>query len=128
MLWLRRIAILLIVALVYIAMGKLGLRMAFLNLSASPVWPPSGIALAALLLFGSWVWPSVLLGAFVVNITTAGTVWTSLGIAAGNTLEAVLGAFLIVRLARGREAFFRPQDVFRFAVLSGVATAVSATI
>ncbi|HEX4561217.1 MAG TPA: MASE1 domain-containing protein, partial [Gemmatimonadales bacterium] len=65
-------------ATVYIVAGKLGLELAFLVPSATPVWPPTGIALAALLLYGRWLWPAVFAGAFVVNLTTAGTVWTSL--------------------------------------------------
>jgi len=118
MYWTRRLFVLVTIGLVYIVIGKLGLRLAFLHESASPVWPPSGLALAALLTLGAWVWPSILVGAFVVNIATAGTVWTSLGIAVGNTLEAIVGSLLVNRFARGRNAFFRTQDVFRFALLA----------
>ena len=128
MTWPRRLFVLLIVTLVYIATGKLGLRLAFLHESATAVWPPTGIALATMLMLGVWVWPSILAGAFIVNLTTAGTLWTSLGIASGNTLEAIVGSLLVNRFAGGREAFFRPLDVFRFALLAGVSTAVSATI
>jgi len=125
----RRLLVLVIIGLVYIVMGKLGLRLAFLHASATPVWPPSGIALASMLTLGVWVWPSILVGAFVVNLTTAGTVWTSLGIAVGNTLEAVVGSLLVNRFARGQAAFFRTRDVFRFALLAGMgSTTVSATI
>lgn len=80
-----------ILTLVYFIAGMLGLTLAFLNASASAVWPPSGIALAALLLLGYRVWPAIFLGAFLVNFTTAGNFPTSLGIAAGNTLEALGG-------------------------------------
>jgi integral membrane sensor domain MASE1 len=113
---------------VYFVSGKLGLTLAYFNASASAVWPASGIALAALLVFGYRVWPGVFLGAFLVNITTAGSVATSLGIATGNTLEALVGAYLVNRFANGRHAFDRAQDVFRFAFLAGMSsTAVSAT-
>jgi len=81
-----------LVAAVYFIAGKLGLSLAFGNTSASPVWPATGIALAALLVQGNRLWPAVFVGAFLVNVTTAGTVLTSLGIAAGNTLEAVLAS------------------------------------
>src|SRR6185295_1924286 len=77
--------------LVYFAAAKAGLRLAFLNESATPVWAPTGIALASLLVFGYGVWPAILLGAFVANLTTAGSVATCLGIAVRNTCEGLLG-------------------------------------
>jgi integral membrane sensor domain MASE1 len=61
-----------VVTVVYFIAGKLGLKLAFVNASASAVWPPSGIALAALLLLGYRTWPAIFLGAFLVNLTTAG--------------------------------------------------------
>jgi PAS domain S-box-containing protein len=119
----------LLTAAVYFVAAKLGLRLAFEHPSASPVWPATGIALAALVLLGSRLWPAVFVGAFFANLTTAGTVATSLGIAAGNTLEAVLGSFLLQKFARGARAFDRPGDVFRWTLLGAVlAPAVSATI
>lgn len=125
---LRTLGILIALIAVYFAAGKLGLRMAFENPSASPVWPPTGLALAAFLLLGSRVWPVIFIGAFLVNVTTAGSVATSLCIAVGNTLEGVVGAYLVERFARGRHAFQRARDVFRFSVLAaGVSTTVSAT-
>src|ERR1043165_7917438 len=83
------------VTLIYFIAGKLGLKLAFLNASASAVWPPSGIALAVLLLFGYRLWPAIFVGAFFVNLTTAGNLATSLGIATGNTLEALCGSWLV---------------------------------
>lgn len=115
--------------IVYFFAGKLGLHFAFVHASASAVWPPTGIALAAALLFGLRVWPAILIGAFLVNITTSGSVASSLGIAAGNTLEAVTGAYLVMRFAAGVRAFERAQDFLRFVLLAGVlATAISATV
>jgi diguanylate cyclase (GGDEF)-like protein len=115
-------------AAIYFICGKLGLTLAFVNVSASAVWPPSGLALAAALVLGYRVWPAVFLGAFLVNITTAGSPATSIGIATGNTLEALIGAFLVNRFANGRHAFNRAQDVFRLAFLAGMlSTGVSAT-
>ena len=119
----------LLLALAYALSGKLGLRLAFLNASATAVWPPAGIALAALLLLGYRVWPGVLLGAFMVNVATAGTVATSLGIAVGNTLEGLLAAYGVNRFAHGREVFDDPYDIFKFAVLAALgSTMVSPTI
>jgi signal transduction histidine kinase len=82
--------------LVYVLAGKLGLRFAFLHASATPVWPPTGIALAAMLIAGYRVWPSILVGAFVVNVTTAGSAVTSLGIAAGNSVKTGLARGIVV--------------------------------
>jgi len=125
----KRIGRLIALAVAYFVAAKLGLRLAFVNASATAVWPPTGIAFAAFLLFGWEVWPAILLGAFVANVTTAGTVSTSLGIATGNTLEGILGAYLVRRYARGREAFDRAGSTFRFVVLAGLlSTMVSATI
>jgi PAS domain S-box-containing protein len=118
-----------VLAGVYFLAGKLGLALAFVHANATAVWPPTGIALAAALLFGHRVWPAILTGAFLVNATTAGSLATSLGIASGNTLEAVVGAWLVNRFAGGIAAFQRPAGVFRFAILAaGVSTMVSATI
>jgi integral membrane sensor domain MASE1 len=117
------------VVLLYVAAGKLGLSMATLHPSASPVWPPTGIAIGALLLIGRWAWPAVALGAFAVNFGIFGHVGSSLGIAAGNTLEAVVAAFLVQRFANGIHAFDRALDLFRYVFLAGiVATLVSPTI
>jgi len=121
-------AVVAVLTVVYFAAGKLGLTLAFLNASATPVWPPTGIALAALILLGLRVWPAIFVGAFFVNLTTAGGVVSSLGIAAGNALEAVLGAWLILRFAGGRHVFDRPRNVFKFTVIAAVATMVSASI
>src|SRR2546421_378685 len=118
--WLRRVGLLVALAAVYVIAGKLGLKLAFENASATPVWPCTGIALAAFVLLGYDVWPAVLAGSFLVNITTAGSVATALGIAAGNTLEGLAGAYLVNRFARGRRAFDRPQDVFGFTVFGGL--------
>src|SRR5207302_4701333 len=108
--------------IVYFVAGKLGLKLAFLQASASPVWPPAGIALAALLVLGYRVWPAIFVGAFLVNVTTAGNIFTSLGIASGNTLEALCGAWLVNKLANGARVFDRPQDVFKFALAALIST------
>jgi len=114
-------------ALIYFIAGKLALQLAFLNASASPVWPPAGIAFAALLVLGYRVWPAIFVGAFFVNWLTAGSVLTSLGIATGNTLEVMCGAWLVNRFASGARVFDRPQDVFKFALAALISTTVSPT-
>ncbi len=124
----------------YFLAGRLGLAMAFRHGSVSPVWPPSGIALAVVLLYGyrsSW---AVFFGAFLVNITTiakitaldeisGAAILSSTGIALGNTLEAVLGVFLIRRYARGETFLERPGDIFRFVVFgAALAPMISASV
>jgi signal transduction histidine kinase len=116
-----------VVTLVYFIAGKLGLKLAFLNDSTSAVWPPSGIALAALLLIGYRIWPAIFVAAFLVNLTTTADFATSLGIAAGNTLEAVCGASLVSAFAGGTRAFDRAQDVFKFALAVMASSVIAAT-
>ncbi|HEV2489280.1 MAG TPA: MASE1 domain-containing protein [Candidatus Acidoferrales bacterium] len=116
-------------AVVYFGAAKLGLRFAYVNPSATALWAPTGIALAAFLIFGFRIWPGIFLGAFLANLTTAGTVLTSIGIASGNTLEGVAGCYLVRRFARGHHVFDRAQDIFKFAFLAGmVSTTISATM
>src|SRR6266581_8068385 len=110
-------AAILALAAVYFGSGAFGLSLAFVNASATAIWPPTGIALAALLLWGYRLWPGILLGAFLANITTQGTLLTNLGIATGNTLEALLGVWLVNQLANGRHAFEQARDIFKFILL-----------
>ena len=114
-----------LLTLVYVIAGKFGLMLASLHASVSPVWPPAGIALAALLLLGYRAWPAIFVGAFLVNVTTAGNVVTSLVVASGNTLEAVCGAWLVNRFAGGTTVFDRPQGVVKFALAAVVSTITS---
>src|SRR5881296_2283201 len=114
-----------VLAAVYFAATKFGLRLAFVNASATAVWPPAGIALAALILLGYRAWPAIFVGAFLVNVTTAGNVATSFAIATGNTLEALVGAWLVNRFAGGTNVFDRPQGVFKFALAAGISTIIS---
>src|SRR6059058_4818007 len=114
-----------LLTLVYFIAGKFGLMLASLHASASPVWPPAGIALAALLVLGYRAWPAIFVGAFLVNLSTAGNVATSLAVASGNTLEAMCGAWLVNRFAGGTTVFNRPQGVFKFALAAVVSTIIS---
>src|SRR5262245_5103199 len=69
----RRLVLLLVLAAIYFVTAKLGLLLAIVHASATAVWPPTGIALAGLLLLGYGAWPAVAVGAFVANITTSGS-------------------------------------------------------
>src|ERR1700682_5665503 len=120
--------VIILLAALYVVAAKLGLKLALVHASATAGWPPPGIALTALLLLGSRMWPGIFIGAFVANVTTAGSVVTSLGIATGNTLEAVLGVYLVTRFASGRHPFVNGQEEIKFVFLAGmVSTPVSAT-
>src|SRR6266436_9232514 len=99
------------VAIIYLAVAKLSLALASVHPSATPIWPPTGYALAAVLLLGYRVSPAIFLGALVANVTTAGSVGTSLAIATGNTLESLVGAYLINRWSDGRSTFDTPAGV-----------------
>ena len=125
---LRRVGLLVVLAAAYFVAGRVGLRFAVLNPNATAVWPPAGIALAALLLVGYDVWPAIMVGAFLVHLSTTGSVPSAVAIAAGNTLEGLLGAYLVNRFARGRRVQERARDVFALGLLAGiVSTAVGAT-
>jgi integral membrane sensor domain MASE1 len=125
-LYLLRIAAL---AAVYYGAAKLGLTLAFANRSVTAVWPPAGIALAALLLWGYRYWPGVALGALFANGWTGVPIETVLGITVGNTLEALAGTYLLQRVARFRTSLRRVRDVLALVVLGAVvSTLVAATI
>ena len=113
----------------YFITGKLGLLFAPLNSSATAVWPPTGIALAAMLYYGHRVWPAILAGAFFVNLSTTGDVASSIGIAVGNTLEGVVGAYLVNRFANGLNAFRSARCIFAFTLCAAfLSTVIAATI
>jgi diguanylate cyclase (GGDEF)-like protein len=125
----RRVLVLALVTITYAVAARAGLEMAFIHASATAVWPPTGIALAAMLVLGYDVWPAIFLGAFVANLLTFGTVETSLGIAIGNTLEAVTGAMLVSRFAGGHRVMDRTRGIVLLAILAGmVSTLISPTI
>ncbi len=107
----------------------MGLGLAFTTESVTAVWPPTGIALAAVLLWGYRIWPGVALGAFLANAWTDVPLYTTLGITAGNTLEALAGAYLLQRFAGFRPTLDRVRDVTALALLAAaLGTMVSATI
>ena len=125
----RYLAALVVVAAGYYVLAKLGLRLASINPSASPIWPPTGLALAAVLLGGLRIWPAIFIGAFAANATTAGTLETSALIALGNTLESVAGGYLIGRWAGGAQTFDEPRAGGEIRARCGrAATVISASI
>jgi signal transduction histidine kinase/integral membrane sensor domain MASE1/ActR/RegA family two-component response regulator len=125
---LRTLTAILVLAGCYFCAGKLGLSWAYVHASASAIWPASGLALAALLLWGAKLWPGIFLGAFLVNITTEGSLATTISIAAGNTLEALVGTWGINRFANGARVFERARNTFKFVWIAAIlSTVISAT-
>jgi len=124
----RRIARAAVLALVYIALTKLGLKFAQLTPSSTVVWPGTGVAVVGTLLFGYETVPVWVIAAFFTNITTSGSLAPSLLIALGNGLEALAGAWLIRRYAGGVSAFDGPRSTFYAIGCLAAAAAVSATL
>jgi PAS domain S-box-containing protein len=89
-------------AVAYYAVARLGLRYASIGQSISLVWPPTGLAIAALVILGRGAWPGVAAGAFLANAATSIPLAAAAAIAAGNTLEAVVAATLLTRAAGNR--------------------------
>src|SRR5689334_16498339 len=111
-----------VLTIVYLAGAKLGLTLAFVAQQVTVVWPPTGIALCAVLLLGYRVWPAIALGAFVANVTNHTPALTSLGIASGNTLEALAGAYLLNRFVNLHPAIDRLRDIVGLIFLGAFAS------
>src|SRR5215475_4975914 len=100
-------------ASLYVVFARLGLSLGAVAGFATLVWPPSGIAIAAVLLFGIRLWPGILLGAFATNLLAGASVAVALGIAVGNTAEAVTCAYLVTRLPHFSPALDNVRSVTR---------------
>jgi integral membrane sensor domain MASE1 len=125
----RAFAAMLGTAAIYFCAAKLGLSMAVIAEQVSAVWPSTGISLAAILLFGRPLWPGIWLGAFAANFTANEPIATAFGIASGNTLEAVIGAWLLTRWVRFDTSLERLKDVLGLIVFgAGFSTTISATV
>ena len=116
----RNLAILAFLAFTYFIVGKLVQRPASPNHSVTEIWLPAGIALAAFLLRGYRVWPGIFVGAFLLSLAITGSVLISLGLALGNTSEALLAAYLINKFADGINAFFNTRAALRFIFFAAV--------
>lgn len=117
-----------VIALIYFCLAKIGLTLASVHPSASPVWPATGFALAILLLRGCRVWPAIFAGALLGNLSSAVSTYMAAAIATGNSIEAIVAAFLINRWSSGVHAFTTPTGIVRFALISAAAAAISPAI
>jgi PAS domain S-box-containing protein len=115
-----------LLAALYYAAAKIGLRLAYLHGSVTALWPPVGVGIAALVLYGTRLWPGIFIGDLLVGdfSTPFGTV---LGQTVGNTLEVVVAALLLRRLVGGRTGLERVGDVFALVAAAAVGTLISAT-
>ena len=100
-----------LVASAYFAAGRLGLAVPFTSGNVSPVWPAAGIALTSVLLLGYRVWPGIVLGAFLANLLSPIPHMAAAGLAVGNTLAALAGAFLLRRMPTFHASLSRLLDV-----------------
>ena len=123
--WLWRVVLL---AVVYHLAVRLGLMMAYLQSNTSPVWPPTGIALASLLLFGTSRWPGITLGVLLGSLLTGAPFDQALGMSIGNTLEALVGGYVLQRYVNFHHALDRVRDVIGLVVVAIFSTMLSATV
>ena len=119
---------LVIVGIAYFVLAFLCLRFASTHPSVTPIWAPTGLAIAAVMLWGYRIFPAIFVPAFLINLLTAGSTLTSLSIACGNTLEAVVAVYLFNWWKRGDRLLETPFNVITFFVSCVIATSISATI
>ncbi len=117
------------IAVIYFALGRFSLTLAFQHANISPVWPPTGFALGVLVLFGRRYAIAVAIGAFAVMLSTGRSVPASAFVGLGNALEAFTGCWLLQRITREEGLFSRARNTAWF-LACGVllCTTVSATI
>jgi len=116
-----RIALTLGLAAVYVALARAGLKVQAVSGFAALLWPPSGISVAALLALGPSLWPGVAAGAFLANVLSGAPPAAALGIAAGNTAEALFAVWALGRIPGFRASLDRLQDVLGLVLLGGIA-------
>lgn len=125
----KRIGVGIAIIAAYVVAAKLGFRLAFVAEQVTTVWPPTGLAQAALLLWGQSLWPAVWAGAFITNAGANVPLWAAAAIATGNTIEAVVAASVLSRISNFDVALRSVRDALAFIVAAGLfATAISATI
>jgi signal transduction histidine kinase len=123
----RRLAVLALVTAACFASSKLRLLVPIIQQRVTMFWPPAGIALAAVLLAGDWVWPAVALGSLLVSFSTGTPPVAAVAIAAGNTLSALAGEWLLRRVDfhNGLE---RVRDVLGLVAFGAVVSPLISTL
>jgi PAS domain S-box-containing protein len=120
---------LIVIAAAYFGLAVSGLLIPWINPTATPLWPPTGLALALVLLRGYRIWPAIVVGAFFSTVVGDGALSEAACIALGTPIAALAGAWLIDRWSHGRETFATPLGVAKFALIAFAPTAmISATM
>ena len=127
---LKRVGGIIILAIAYYGMAEIARHLASTPQSVTPVWPPDGVAVGAVLLFGNWIGYGVFLGSFLANfwafqdstsfLSLIISILPVLGIAIGTTLGTLLGAFLLRKATKHRYPLKRVNDVFIFLIIAGM--------
>jgi len=107
----RQVLLLAGVAAAYLLAARFGLSLAFATKQVTAVWPPTGIAVAAVWALGYRVWPALFVGAFLANATAGESVATAAGIALGNTAAPLFGVWLLRNYTRFEGRFESVRDV-----------------
>lgn len=128
--WRKQIVLNIILTLLYVIAGNIGLLFTTYNASSSPLWPPSGLALAAVLIFGLVrVLPGIILGVCILAISSSAPLLTLFGLVASNLLEVILASMLLLALGKGQFKFKSPKDIFSFIIIAVLlAPFVSSTV
>jgi PAS domain S-box-containing protein len=116
-----------LLAAAYFAAAKLALATAIAPGYAAPIWPGSGLALAALLLAGNRLWPGIWLGSAAANLTIEGSIAAAAIIATGTSAQALAGATLIRRYIGVPRRFRRAKEVLQFVALAALAATIAPT-
>src|SRR3954451_14887747 len=123
----RYVGALVLTAAVYYGAGRIGLELAYLNGAVAALWPPAGLGLAVLFLYGVRLWPAIVIGDLALGDfgTPMGTV---LAQTVGNTIALVVAAMLLRRLTAGRGGLDGVADVLALFACALVAAVVSAAV
>ncbi|MDD4974660.1 MAG: PAS domain S-box protein [Bacteriovorax sp.] len=121
-------ATLIFFSVVYFLTARLGLLLATINYSVSPVWPATGLAFGILFIYGYRYWPAIALGAFSANILNPGALASALSITVGNTLQALIGTWILHYFFQRNEKFGSHTRTLGIVVASFVGSCLSATV
>lgn len=116
-----------LVAAAIFVTGRLGLELALAHVNVTPLWPPAGIAVAALSAGGLRLWPGVAVGALAANLSIGTPTLPGLGFAVANTIQALFGGWLLLVL-RFDHAMTRVKDVLRVVAAALAVPLVGASI
>ncbi|MBX9766549.1 MAG: MASE1 domain-containing protein [Bdellovibrionales bacterium] len=117
-----------LLCIAYYATARFGLSIGAVNKFATLFWPPTGASLAVLILGGRSLWPAIFIGAFAANFMTGAPLLAALGIACGNSLEALLGAAICSRARGFQISLDRVKDVGVFILGAGLASTLASPI